>query len=231
MIYRQINVNLRSIGQPISSRHSGKLLYLAENTRMIAEKYLKVALLLTATLLLAECKKGENDPALSLRTRKARLAGDWRLKEGRASITYYTTSSVFNESYMFDGSQLKLNTDEPGVPVTYVAPYVLGLTINKDGSFSCSELLGNKSLNGEGSWNFNSGVGERKSKEYVIFTINKVSGSKTTGYHLFNRTGTEFEYAITELRSDRLVIHSAGKVYLDEDDRYIDFSTDYTFEQ
>ncbi|KAK6020062.1 hypothetical protein OSTOST_14290, partial [Ostertagia ostertagi] len=47
-----------------------------------------------------ECKKGEDDPIISLRTRKARAEGDWRLVSGTAG---YTTKG-YNETYDFDGT-------------------------------------------------------------------------------------------------------------------------------
>lgn len=40
-----------------------------------------------AGLMLTSCKKGEEDPALSLRSRYARVVGDWKLHSG--NVAYY----------------------------------------------------------------------------------------------------------------------------------------------
>jgi hypothetical protein len=47
----------------------------------------------------AACKKGENDPLISLRTRKDRVAGDWRLTGGSATrkVIRYKDPFIYNQ--------------------------------------------------------------------------------------------------------------------------------------
>ena len=52
-----------------------------------------VAISVVASGTLSSCKKGENDPFLSLRTRKARLVSDWKLKDGHATRVQQSNSS------------------------------------------------------------------------------------------------------------------------------------------
>lgn len=178
--------------------------------------------------LFSECKKGDGDPAISLRSRKSRLTGNWRLVSGTAAYT----SGNFSETYTFDGAKLMLYTStSSGLPAIYTGIYLLNIKIVKDGTMHINETLAYKTLDVDGTWNFNSGVGEAKNKEAVIFNIDKINSSYTFGYHLFNRNSTNFIYQITELRDKKLIIHSAGKVYSNANGDYVDYSTDYTFMQ
>lgn len=190
-------------------------------------KYIFKAFILIAGLVLcfAGCKKGEDDPAVSLRTRKARLAGEWRLISGKAS----RTAEGYNESFTFDGSSMKVNVTSY-YPVVYTGKYSLGLTIKKDGSFTFKENFAGGILDGKGVWNFNTGVGEDKKKEAVIFTIDKVDHGYTAD-NMFNRYSVNFIYKIKELRNKKLVIYSAGKVYVDTKGNYVTLSTEYVFQQ
>lgn len=188
----------------------------------------RLFLIALAGLVLAGCKKTEDDPKMSLRTRKNRLAGEWRMVSGRAA---YTAANMYNETFTFDGSKLRLNVTSPNYPVVYTGSYILSLNIMKDGTFNVNEILGTSVFNVEGTWNFNTGVGEQKSKESVVFFIGKVNKGSTFGYHLFNRSATNFVYKIKELRNKKLVIYSAGKIYSDANGDYINYSTEYTFIQ
>ncbi len=57
-------------------------------------KYLFGALLLSAIFIISSCKKYEEGPAFSLRTKKARLCGDWKIE----SITYDGVDNTSNYS-------------------------------------------------------------------------------------------------------------------------------------
>ena len=187
--------------------------------------YVKLAsVLLISLMVFSECKKGEDDPKISLRTRKARLAGEWRLVSGSASMT----TDGYNEAYVFDGSNVKYTTTLY-YPVS--AKYVLNLTILKDGTFTFKEFLFGSTLEASGTWNFNAGVGKTKKKEQVNFSIDDVQSGYTYGYNLFNRYEVSFVYTIRELRNKRLVINSSGKIYQNSKGKYITLSTDYIFQQ
>jgi hypothetical protein len=170
---------------------------------------------IASLLLFSDCKKGEDDPLLSLRTRKARLAGEWRLLEGEATIRYnYYTSRKYN-----------LNS-------LTIPRYALNLKIKKDGTFTCREYAGIDLLDAEGSWIFNSGVGEDKKKEKVMFVMEKVNRQSSVDYvNFFGRGSTEFIYTIQLLKEKELIIHSDGKIVIDDSGNYINFSNKYHFIQ
>ncbi|PIP55156.1 MAG: hypothetical protein COX07_01410 [Bacteroidetes bacterium CG23_combo_of_CG06-09_8_20_14_all_32_9] len=59
-------------------------------------KIIKLLLLLVIIIvIIPSCKKGDNDPFLSLRSRKARITGEWKLITGTTIYTFNdTTESV-----------------------------------------------------------------------------------------------------------------------------------------
>lgn len=147
------------------------------------------------------CKKGEDDPRISLRTRKARLCGEWRLVSGSMSFN----SDSYAQKFEFDGSNFtEYDTYTGGYPVVYKGKYVLNLNIKKDGTFALSEAAGSNALDASGTWRFNSGVGKRKSKESVIFDITTVNSGNISDKHVFNYNSSSFSYSIKGLRNKEL---------------------------
>ncbi len=172
------------------------------------------------------CKKGDEDPEISLLTRKARLTGEWTMKNGSASMTYPN----YNETAKFDGSNFEIySTFTGGAPVVYIGKYLLSLKIKKNGTFTMHELNGKSIIDAEGTWSFNSGIGKEKKKENIIFYINQVN-SGSTADNIFNRWSTNFTYKIKKLTNKEIIVSSSGKVFSNSYG-YISFSTDYTFAQ
>ncbi len=53
-------------------------------------------------IIMSSCKKGENDPFLSMQTRKAKITGEWKLTSGNINVKIYnegTLSSDATETY------------------------------------------------------------------------------------------------------------------------------------
>jgi hypothetical protein len=186
----------------------------------------KTLLFFMIVFTMTTCKKGDEDPEISLRSRKARLTGEWKMKNGSASMTYPN----YNETTKFDGSNFEIySTYTGGRPVVYVGKYLLSLKIKKNGTFTMHELNANLIFDAEGSWSFNSGVGKEKKKEDAIFYIDQVNTGSTAD-HIFNRWSTNFTYKIKKLTNKEIIISSSGKVFSNSYG-YISFSTDYTFTQ
>ncbi|MFN4235607.1 MAG: hypothetical protein ACK4IK_12460 [Bacteroidia bacterium] len=122
---------------------------------------LAVAALVAPTL--ESCKKGENDPGLSLRSRKGRVAGEWTVKswEYKSTSTSNTTetqttspsslsdgtdtySSNNTETVSFDGTNFKHsetwsytnNNVTTTNDTTYTGTGEIKYTFEKDGTFS-----------------------------------------------------------------------------------------------
>jgi len=93
-----------------------------------------------AALLVAapSCKKGANDPALSLKSRKARVAGEYTVSEYKN--TTYSTWNTNPTTYQMDytgGSSATWTTTSNGTTTTETLPISLyEYTFSKDGTWS-----------------------------------------------------------------------------------------------
>ncbi len=141
-----------------------------------------IALLLASSF--TACKKGENDP-FSLRSRKARLTGVWKLKSADYKITYVENGNTDVTTYSYDGTTMTRTTDGDGTAYTYSET----IEIKKDGTFSSDILNEGRYFNTDtyewetgmqkemmsGVWYFLEGNKELgvKNKEKVQFLIEK----------------------------------------------------------
>jgi hypothetical protein len=184
------------------------------------------------SLIFQECKKGPDDPEISFRSRKTRMTGEWHLSTGNAGLTLLDpTASPYAQGFVLDGTHAKATeTPAGGTPIVYSFVFLLSLDVKKDGTFTLVETYGNKVLNAKGKWNFLSGIGEAKNKEYVNFVIETVDGDETVG-HLFNKQSTEFNYRIRGLRNKDLKLESGTKEYLNANGKSISYSGSYEFTQ
>lgn len=112
------------------------------------------------------CKKGENDPFLSLKTRDSRIAGTWVLKSAEANSTEILT---------FDGTTETETTTQKfdGTVVTVVSPDGTGtysmsqeITIEKDGSFMTKTVEDGDISESTGSWWW---LDDKKRKTRIAF--------------------------------------------------------------
>ncbi|HRH63758.1 MAG TPA: hypothetical protein PLI68_10565, partial [Bacteroidia bacterium] len=63
------------------------------------KKYQKLVLVvLAAVSVLPACKKGEEDPFLSLRSRKSRVAGEWTVESREEKVTTSKISPSVNST-------------------------------------------------------------------------------------------------------------------------------------
>ena len=145
-------------------------------------------------------KKGEDDPLISLRTRKARLTGQWYLTNGMEESTSISVDS--------------LGRHESKTTSVYTRDYYsYSMEFKKDGGFS-SEKTDNSAnttvLNG--TWNFTKGIGKHKNKEQVVINLNSNSTINTSPYSQFAYEDTfkgnqsDLTYTLKELRNKKLVL-------------------------
>lgn len=119
------------------------------------------AVVLVSGASFTACKKGENDPGISLASRKGRLVGEWKLSKGERKSTSggNTTTTTFTETSA-------TITSTGGGSTTY--SYTQSLTIEKDGTFTQVEVVTYPGSTAEtyttkGRWTF---MGRNKSAEY-----------------------------------------------------------------
>ncbi len=124
------------------------------------KKLTNVLALLSIGVLLApaleSCKKGEEDPGLSLRSRKGRVAGEWNVSSYDETTTYTqnsssfigpsTTSSSSNGTLKvtFDGEKFTTenitnNSSGGSSSIKIVAPGEFKYSFKKDGTFTLTQ--------------------------------------------------------------------------------------------
>lgn len=170
-----------------------------------------VAVLMLGTLALESCKKGEGDPALSLRSRKARFAGEWTVSAGKGS----STSGGSTTSWVYDGTTE--TTTYPSPLPQGTDKYTIAFTIEKDGTWTSvytdTDANPDPVLTQTGTWNFTGGVGEAKNKSSVIMrTLTMTQGSTSVTY-----TGDDGPVSmmdIYQLKNKEIIVKTTGTTSL-----------------
>ena len=147
------------------------------------------------------CKKGEHDPFISLRSRKARVAGEWKLTGGSLTTSGgpQTIVTTYDGTNKTDGSTTTAYTENS--------------TFEKRGDYKIVISDDGKAKVQEGTWDFTAGAGSAKKKERLIITILKeiiTIGSTTTTYTYFGSGAPVVVYEINELRNKKMVLKLDG---------------------
>ena len=147
------------------------------------------------------CKKGENDPFMSLHSRKARLVGEWKLADGNIQSVSNGTSTL----EVYNGNTCTLTDSD--TTVTY--PFTEELTFNSDGTYERVVMNDGAVETVEGYWTFGrkSKEGELKNKETVILrTLSRVytSGGSTSTYQYEGTQCPVAVYKLDELRNKKM---------------------------
>lgn len=156
------------------------------------------AILAGALLPFTACKKGEEDPGISLRSRKARVEGEWTISSGETSSknvqqdwwddegtltsttvsTYNGTSAIeetTREYKNYSSSPAQNNADTTTVEQD-TSYFTMSITLGKDGSYEMIRKYDDPDdiywyeTTEQGTWAFAGGVGEVKNKEQIVFT-------------------------------------------------------------
>ena len=165
-------------------------------------------------------KKGEDDPFLSLRTRTARLTGEWN------AVTYEAKTLYQNGPFIekIDRSFYTQTNSSNGTASTYIGTATHTIIIERDGTY---EWIFNYTVTADGRnyienyketgmWYWAGGNKElkTKSKELVVFQATKV-----TSFNGSNNNDSYYEGAecplgymqITQLKNKKMVIEMEGK--------------------
>jgi hypothetical protein len=165
-------------------------------------------LLVSITLVggLLSCRKGEDDPAFTLLSRKARLTGMWKFQEGSLVVDGIDSTGRYNLlKYTFTADAYIMAV--PGNGASFNGAHHLTLTFGKKGEFSLDQALDTSSLKATGSWDFEGRVGKARARESVFMTLKEFDGSSQY-IDLFNKSGSNCSYHIRELRNKRLVLET-----------------------
>ena len=146
------------------------------------------------------CKKGENDPFLSLKSRKARLTGQW--KPTNINITRTKGDSTWNWSLRGSTMYVKLNGSDFG---SY--SYDETLNIEKDGTFNRYLNEQGYRYTGDGIWYFAGKNKEEgmKDKEVVVFAFHTEKFDPGETY-TFKGIQVDLPYRIDQLKNKEMIL-------------------------
>ena len=159
------------------------------------------------------CKKGEDDPFLSLRTRTARLTGKWSVsKMLKEDISTYdgSTVSIVDE---FDGeTQVTTVTNSNGQVTTTTSQYTVNYEFRKDGTFTSVYSTNNNApdiITTEGYWTFlkKNKDSKLKSKEAIMLTETKRSSQNNGSVTIESWIPSEI-FMIHQLKNKEIVLGS-----------------------
>ena len=174
---------------------------------------------------LSSCKKGENDPFLSLKSRKARVVGEWTVtkEEGtsqdisKISFGGVTVTTTTNETSTYNGAlytSTSVTTSSAGgnpLENTYNDVYTQSYTFEKDGSFTLETVYTGQNYTEkiEGTWAFvgKSKTAELKNKEAIALPITKYSDIDNGVTTTYSSTGFDDSIiiAIDRLKNKEMV--------------------------
>lgn len=176
-------------------------------------KYFFLTALCAVTLCagMSSCKKGENDPFLSMRTRKARIAGEWKLSNlaGTDKDVNPGISTTHTTVTSYDGTTKtqvdSYQTANSSTSSTSTNAYSVTLTIKKDGTYQQTLTENGATSTTEGTWIFlrKSKKNDLKSKEAVMLTETSTSSGGTT------TTSSDLDgmvYTIDELKNKEMIL-------------------------
>jgi len=162
------------------------------------------------------CRKGDEDPFLSLKSRTNRLCGKWRLVE--LNETYYIGSNPM----LYEKFEFKL---KGGQMVVYYNGYSVDQysnieywEFNKNGEYKIETKIRNtKTIIEEGiwSWGAKNKKNDLKKKEY--FMLKKLSYNYNNGEEVEEYSGPTLspsrEYVVVKLTDETIKLYSFMEIY------------------
>lgn len=189
---------------------------------------MKKSLILLAAVIIGSiafqgCKKGDNDPFLTLSSRKARLSGDWKMSS--MEMTQTSSDASGTDTYVYTANGTTLTASLNGVAAPAFA-YTFALSLDKKGAFTQTIVDGSsgtqKSTTTSGQWFFagkNKAL-ELKKREAIVFTV--LSSSDKNGNDTYTGVAADDIYVIDQLKSKEMI------VVVDQTAKYSDGSSSTT---
>jgi hypothetical protein len=160
------------------------------------KKIFKLALIVAVALpavTFVGCKKGENDPAISLRSRKGRVAGEWKVAGYEMTQTWTSGSTTSTDTYSNDGTTTTWTSSTGSTSTNGTYSESGTFTFEKDGTYSMTNTVSatdySQTTTEEGNWNFTGGVGEMKNKSQIV--IMPMKRTTTTAFGSTSDTETQ----------------------------------------
>lgn len=170
---------------------------------------LKTLLLGVCLTVFTQCKKGEDDPALTLRTRKARVVGDWKAVSGTSSYSDEGPSFKNSSEVTYDGINYKgietVASGNDSQRSSFSGTFSYEILFESNGCYKITETYNGKPFVSTGTWNFTGNIGDNKNKEQIVLTQNNYEGNSFKGNTI------QQTYNIKELRNKKMVLYSHSR--------------------
>jgi hypothetical protein len=141
--------------------------------------------------LSTSCKKGENDP-MTMKSRTARLAGEWELSTITSTQTSYDASTGDSTVTVisFDGTNhIEVVTYYPSGGSSVLVSddtntYSAKITFDKEGAVEYEQVWNSNAWTSEGYWYWAKGskVADLKNKETVVLTFTEINYGQVDTY-------------------------------------------------
>jgi len=193
------------------------------------KKIITLGTIFILALLIGSCKKGEDDPFFSLHTRKARLAGDWKMTEGKITIGIKDSTGAY-ASQIYELTEDGYKYSVTGTGANFQRKASLNLSITKKGVITINQVMDSVSIESSGTWDFLGKVGENKNKETISIRLSDFNNQSDL-FRTFNKGTTNFMYHIKELRNKRMVLENKEEMILLKNGIGVYITSQYTFVQ
>jgi len=160
--------------------------------------------LMVTFVLFNGCRRGEDDPFISFRSRKARVTGKWKMtsikRTSNETDNFGSTTVIFTAN---GSTYTRTEQKSNGTNFSKTGIYTYEITFKKDGSYTGQINEDGNIANIEGKWNFTGGVGDMKDKSQI--TLYETSYKDRDYTNTF--TGHYFydTYDLKELRNNKMV--------------------------
>ncbi len=163
-----------------------------------------ITLLLICSIVIGftSCKKGEDDPFLSLKSRDSRLKGEWVMKSASITDTYSASGLSSTSTTTYNGTQMT----ETVATGSDTWAYTYNITIEKDGTCKMVEVDDGSTTNYEGTWvwSHKNKSNETKNKEIINFTYTKETYNSST--YQYTGISVDESWQIQKLASKELIV-------------------------
>jgi len=135
---------------------------------------LLILTLLGLSILTSSCRKGEDDPFLSFRSRNARLSGEWKLVEASKRYEEKVDLKIIATTFELHGNTMKAIQSQVGRPnLSMEFNYSERIEFDKDGTYDYSirEDGNNYFSKGNWMWVHENEQEDIEDKEAVILTV------------------------------------------------------------
>lgn len=193
------------------------------------KKYMLLFMIFIPGLIVFSCKKGDDDPAVSLVSRKSRVEGKWKMQSGEITIGVKDSTGAYaGQKYVL--SENRYTYYQIGKGANFEDKCKLELLTTKNGEIIIKQQMDSISIESKGNWDFLGKGKDRKNKETISIRLNSNSNS-SYWYRLFNKGSNSFIYDIKELRSKKMVLENKEEIQSLTSGYGVYITASYTFVQ